>query len=429
VIEMMKTPVEAIMIGAGNRGTFAYGAYAERHPDEIRFTAVAEPDLRRRERFARLHAIPPERQFETWEQAAASGQLAPAALNCTMDRMHYASTMALLQAGYEVLLEKPIAPSLAECAGLVETAERLGRILQVCHVLRYTSFFSTLYEIVRSGRLGEVITIDHRENAAYWHMAHSYVRGLWRNQADSGPMILTKCCHDLDLLIWLTGQVPRRVSSFGSLSHYRVENAPPGAPPRCTDGCPVEEACPWYAPRLYGARPSLDFSPPAWLTNPLTGAETPAERYELLKTHPLGRCVYHCDNDVVDHQVALLEFPGGQTCTFTMHGHAEREGRSMRWDGTRATLYGEFSEGRDEIRIHDHRTNSVEIIHPIPEVGGHSGGDSGLMEDFVRTLRGESPSPHQTSARISLESHRLAFAIEAARQQGKTLEIENLILH
>lgn len=425
----MKNPVEAIMIGAGNRGTFAYGAYAERHPDEIRFTAVAEPDSLRRERFARLHAIPHERQFVGWEQAVAAGQLAPAALNCTMDGEHHASTLALLHAGYAVLLEKPMAPTLAECNELVETAERLGRILQVCHVLRYTAFFSALYEIVRSGRLGRVITIDHRENVAYWHMAHSYVRGSWRNQANSGPMILTKCCHDLDILAWINGQTALRVSSAGSLSHYRAENAPPGAPLRCTDGCPVEDACPWYAPRLYSARPSPVFTPPAWLTNPFTGASSPDERYEMLKTHPLGRCVYHCDNDAVDHQVAILEYPDGLTCTFTMHGHSDREGRSLRWDGTRATLYGEFTEGGDEIRIHDHLSNAVEIIHPTPLEGGHGGGDSGLLADLVRTLRGESPSPHQTTARVSLESHRLAFAIEEARLQEKVVKIEKLILY
>jgi predicted dehydrogenase len=417
------------MIGAGNRATWSYGPYALQHPDEIQFIAVAEPDAERRARFASYHDIPAEMQFASWEELAARPQLARAAINCTQDRTHYASTLALLRAGYDVLLEKPIAPTRAECIALVEEAERLGRLLQVCHVLRFTAFFTALYDIVNSGRLGRIITIDHRENVSYWHMSHSFVRGNWRNEALSAPMILAKCCHDLDILVWVMQQRVKRLSSFGALTHYRPESAPAGAPARCTDGCPIEATCPWYAPRLYDAdihrRSQLEpFKAHGFM---LTAADMfntlPEDRWEKLKTSPYGRCVYHCDNDVVDHQTLNLEFEGGATCTFTMHGHSDREGRTLRWDGARATLYGDFSEGRPfSLRIVDHGGLQEEVIHPTGEDGGHGGGDFGLMRDFVKALNGER-TRHQTTARVSLESHLLAFAAEEARATGRVVEM------
>lgn len=417
------------MIGAGNRATWSYGPYALQYPNEIQFIAVAEPDAERRARFASYHDIPAERQFTSWEELVARPQLARAAVNCTQDRTHHASTLALLRAGYDVLLEKPIAPTRDECIELVETAERLGRMLQICHVLRYTAFFTALYDIVNSGRLGRIVTIDHRENVSYWHMSHSFVRGNWRNEALSAPMILAKCCHDLDILVWVMGRRVTRLSSFGSLMHYRREHAPEGAPAFCTDGCPIEATCPWYAPRLYGAdihqRSKLEpFGTHGFM---LTAADMfntlPEERWEKLKTSPYGRCVYHCDNDVVDHQTLNLEFAGGATCTFTMHGHSDREGRTMRWDGTKATLYGDFSEGRPyTIRVVEHGSLREEVIHPSSDGSGHGGGDFGLMRDFVKALNGER-TKHQTTARVSLESHLLAFAAEEARKGGRVVEI------
>jgi predicted dehydrogenase len=444
------------MIGAGNRGYEAYGSYAIGHPDQLRFVAVAEPHGVRLARFAKAHDIPPERQFSTWEDLLAQGKIADAALICTPDRLHVEPTIAALDAGYEVLLEKPMATTVEGCVRLVRKAERTGRLLMLCHVLRYTPFFSILHEIITSGRLGDVITVEHRENVSFWHMAHSFVRGNWRNSLLSSPMILAKCCHDFDILFWNLGPA-KRLSSFGSLIHYRPENAPPGAPERCTDGCPYEEECPWYAPRLYlelvplaqEARLSRTFSERLlaglyldhpWLLElarrlmpgldaiidyrewPISviSEDTSLEaRRVALETGPYGRCVYHCDNDVVDHQTVNIEFESGATGVLIMHGHSYRESRTMRYEGTRATLIGHFYLGDNEIQIHDHLTGKVEVIRP--EVGplgatGHGGGDEGLMSAFVRALRAQSAAP--TTAKESLESHLMAFAAEESRIHG-----------
>ncbi len=410
----MPQPVEAVLVGAGNRGRDAYGAYALRYPHQLKFIAVAEPIAERREKFARDHHIPPERQFASWEDLYAQGQLAPALVNCTMDRDHVASTLPALELGYHVLLEKPMASTPHDCVRLVRAAERAGRILQICHVLRYTPFFVTLYETVQSGRLGDVMTVDHRENVAYWHMAHSFVRGNWRNSRTSSPMILAKCCHDLDILVWVLGSHCLRLASFGSLTLFRSDRAGPEIPERCTDGCPIENDCPFYAPRLY----LTEYT--GWPVSVISLDMSLEARLKALQEGPYGRCVYRCDNDVVDHQVIAMEFERNVTVTFTMHGHSHQEGRTMRYDGSRGTLRGTTIE--DELIVYDHVSGRKEAIRPGQIAGGHGGGDTGLMNAFVAAVR----NPHRevlSSARASLQSHLLAFAAEEARLTGRVVDM------
>ncbi len=247
----MPEPIQAILIGAGQRGADAYGPYALERPDKIRFVAVAEPDPDRRRRFAAQHEIPVENQFDTWETLLDRPRFGQAALVCTQDQMHTAPTLAALEAGYDVLLEKPMAPTLAETRQLVEKAEATDRQLQICHVLRYTEHFQQMKQLVASGVLGDIVNVTHSENVSWYHMAHSFVRGNWRNRAESAPMILAKCCHDLDLLVWLLEDRCVTLSSVGGLIHYQPENAPDGAPARCLDGCPAADTCRYYAPMIY----------------------------------------------------------------------------------------------------------------------------------------------------------------------------------
>ncbi len=414
---MSRTPIEAVLVGAGNRGYLVYGAYALRHPDELRFVAVAEPDAGRRERFARAHGIPAERQFRSWEELAERPRLGAALINATMDRTHYPSTLAFLEAGYHVLLEKPMATTPAHCLALARAAERRGRILQIAHVLRYAPFFQTVYDLVQSDRLGDVVSLDWRENLAYWHYAHSYVRGNWADAERTGPMILTKCCHDLDLLVWILGRHCERLSSFGSLTHFTSDRVGPEIPARCTDGCPIADECPYYAPRVY-----LEQAPPDGAARHAVSLEqSPAAILRALETGPYGRCVYRCDNTAVDHQVVLMEFAGGLAVTLTMQGCSQREGRTLRVDGMRATLLGD--QARNELVLADHLTGQTETIHPPVGVGGHGGGDEGITRAFVAALRRDDASGVLTSARQSVESHLLAFTAEEARRSRQVIDL------
>lgn len=459
----MAEPITALLFGAGTRGAETYGPYALNHPDQIKFVAVAEPDPNRRARFAKRHAIQKEMCFETWQDALERDILADVVVNSTQDQMHTESGVAALEKGYDMLLEKPIAHTLEGALRIVQTAERHQRYLQICHVLRYTDFFKRIHELLRSGRLGQIITISHRENVSAWHMAHSYVRGNWRREDISSPMILAKSCHDLDLLVWFTGRLPSKLSSHGSLLHFKPENAPPGAPEHCTDGCPIEETCPFYAPAIYlqlmpfilavshssnplyrlagnFALKNRDFIeglanvvPPLRELTEYAGTprsvicDDPGNRDALmaaLQVGPYGRCVYHCDNDVVDHQVVAIEFEGGITATLTMQGHSHEEGRTLRVDGSRASLLAKFGYTRTQIEIHDHRSRHIEQINFPSNVErlGHGGGDPGIMEDLVQAMKmGRAPT---TNPRESLECHYMAFAAEDSRHNNIVIDMQ-----
>jgi predicted dehydrogenase len=406
------------MVGAGNRGYLAYGAYALRHPDQVRFIAVAEPDEGRRLRFARAHGIPAERQFSSWDELASRPPLAPALVNATMDRTHHPSALALLEVGYDMLLEKPMATTPQQCVELVQMAERRRRMLQIGHVLRYAPFFRTIYQLAQSGRLGELVSIDWRENLASWHYAHSFVRGNWGNSDRTGPMLLSKCCHDLDLLVWMMGQFCERIASFGSLTHFTHDSVGPEIPMRCTDGCPVADECPYYAPRFYFGL--LQENPESFAINAMTLDHTPGGVQHALETGRYGRCVYRCDNNVVDHQVVLMEFPNRLAASLTMQGCSDVEGRTVRIDGRRATLRA--NEARSEVVVADHQTGAVETIHTSRGIGGHGGGDEGIMQAFVNGLRG-GEGILLTSARESVESHLIAFAAEEARLSRTVVEM------
>ena len=412
----MPVPLDVVMVGAGNRGFLAYGPFAVRHPQQVRFVAVAEPDEGRRARFAETHGIPPDRRFRSWEDIASRPPLATAAINATMDGAHHPSTLALLQAGYNLLLEKPMATSPEQCVELVRAGRETGRILQICHVMRYAPFFSAVHDIVRGGRLGDVVSLDWRENLAYSHYAHSYIRGRWGNSARSAPMILTKCCHDLDQLIWVLGRAPRRVASFGALRHFRPEAAPSGVPERCTDGCPVADQCQYYAPRVY-----LDPDCAAYQLDSVSIDHSEAAILEGLRSGPYGRCVYHAGNDVVENQVVVLDYDDGLAASLTMQGASHEEGRTLRIDGTHATLLG--NQARNELLLIDHLTGTTETMYPEVPSSGHGGGDEGVMGSFVAALLGDE-SRVLTSASESLESHLLAFAAEDARRSRRVIDMD-----
>lgn len=431
----MASPVELSLVGAGWRGALAYGAAALRYPDELRFVDVVEPDEARRDRFARDHRIGPDRCFARVEDWASAPRRAAAAVVATPDDDHVGPATTALGAGYDVLVEKPLAPTAAGCVALVQAAEAAGRQLQVCHVLRYTAFFQTLQQVVAE-ELGDVVSVEQRENVAYWHMAHSYVRGAYADTTGAAPLLLAKACHDLDIMCWTMGGPPRTVASLGALVHFRPEQAPPGATGRCTDGCPAEPTCDFSALHVYLGRPTGDggFDPETpFAFMPLTGTggrdartgsvgESAGERLAALRTGPYGRCVYRCGNDALDNQVVLMQFASGATGVLVVQGHAHDDQRTLRYDGTRATVLGRFGDfSGSELTLHGHRGGAVTPIPVAGAPGLHGGGDIGLMRAFARTLSGGTGP--RTDARDALTSHLLGFAAEEARLRREVVDV------
>lgn len=407
--------MKLIVLGAGSRGD-VYARYATESGVEI--AGVAEPNEERRQVFCEKYNVPQEKQFASWQEALAGEKYADAVVNSTLDRVHYESTMAALEKGYHVLLEKPMSPVESECRAMVEKAEEKGLVLMVCHVLRYAPFFEKLKELLDEKRIGEIVNFQLTENVVYWHFAHSFVRGNFRNEAVSSPWILAKSCHDLDLLVYLIGKECKKVTSIGNLMHFRPENAPPGAPKYCLDGCPHEKTCPHFAPALYLKQIKNVTWPTAMIS---TDTSFPA-RYEALKRGPYGRCVYHCDNDVVDHQSAIFEFEGGTTATFNMIGFSSENTRTLRVFGTKGDLRGHLEKG--EIQLTDFLSGEKEVIKIDYStlISGHGGGDVRMTRDFLAAVAGEASS-QKTSARVSLQSHLMAFAAERSRKEHRTIRI------
>ena len=408
-------PITAIVLGAGHRGS-TYAGYAKDHPDELQIVGIADPRADRRDPLADKLNVPAEGRYDRWEDVLSQPKMADAVFVCTQDDSHTAPALKALELGYHVLLEKPMSNSEEECRAIEEAARKYNRTLVVCHVLRYTPFYMTLKKLIDDGEIGEVTTINQIENVGFWHQAHSFVRGNWGNSKVSSPMILAKSCHDMDIILWLMGRDCERIQSFGSLRHFNAESAPEGAPERCLDNCPHADTCPYYAPKLY-----MDMTRTGWPVEILTTDLSEEGRRKALEEGPYGRCVYRCDNDVVDRQVVNMEFEGGGVATFTMTGLSADFSRQLKIFGTKGQILADM--GTKEITLHKFWGQPENIpIDMGTEASGHGGGDYGIMRDFISVLRDGGES--RTSAATSLHSHLMCFAAERSRIEHSVIELK-----
>lgn len=402
--------VTAILIGAGNRGAEAYASYALQYPNELQFVGVADPRADRREEFRHLHNIKEEYAVSSWEEILAMPKFADFVLICTQDHMHMQPLEKAMELGYDILCEKPISPVKEELITLKEKTEEYPHMISVAHVLRYSPFFRKVKELLDAGTIGELMNIQHMESIGFWHMAHSFVRGNWRNTKESSPIILAKCCHDFDILLWLTGKKCLRVSSFGGTKLFRAENAPEDAPKRCTDGCKYRSECPFYAPKFYLEHPKAIVD---GFRKVVTMDESTEGLMEALKTGPYGRCVYACDNDVADHQVVNMEMEDGITISFTMSAFTNECERTITLQGQKGEIRGWME--RDLIEIIDFTTgNRTEYHLNTPKVG-HSGSDAAMMKELVTLISEGRQMENVSNATQAIDSHLIAFAAEESR--------------
>jgi len=412
--------VTLLIIAAGSRGS-TYARIATSLDGGVRIVGVAEPRDSRRERLAREYGVPPANVFRDWREAAERDRFADAVIIATQDAMHVAPAVAFARRGYAMLLEKPMAPDEAGCRRIVRAVQEAGILFAVCHVMRYTNYTRRIKQIIESGAIGEVVSIQHLEPVGYWHQAHSFVRGNWRKEAESSPMLLAKSCHDLDWIRYIMAVPCRSVSSFGSLYHFRRDNQPAGASDRCVT-CPVEDGCPYSAKRFYLGR--LRAGDLGWPLDVITDEMSEQAVLKALEQGPYGRCVYACDNDVVDNQVVNMLFEGGRTASFTMTAFNAGGGRKTRIFATRGELEG---DGR-YIRHFDFLTNRTETIDThasdATAAGGHGGGDQGLIEAFIAAVRDEDPDKILSGPVETLETHLMVFAAERARRQGCVVNVD-----
>ncbi len=419
----MNRPITVAVAGCGSRGQYTYAKLLSEMKEKAVIVAAADIDEEKLAGMRRLTGIGKDACYSSAEEMLSKPRLADVMLICTPDRCHYAQAKEALLKDYDVLLEKPIAPRAEECAELRDIAVERGRRVVVCHVLRYTAFYQKIKQLLDSGVIGDVVSIQAIEQVCYWHQAHSFVRGNWRNSDLSSCMILQKCCHDMDILLWLTGKRCERVSSFGGLSLFKRENAPKGSAERCME-CPVAESCPYNAVRFYLEQFRAHGN--GWPQNVVAFEPTEEKLLEALRTGPYGRCVYRCDNNVVDHQTVNLELEGGVTASFVMTAFTAKGGRVLRVGGTMGELYCDMHDDIIRVMPYGKEEETIDVLTLADDFTGHGGGDGGLIREFVALMCGEiGVSGTLTSIERSVESHLVALAAEESRlNNGRVIEMK-----
>lgn len=417
----MNKRIKVALAGLGSRGKDTYAPTAKLFPDKMEIVAIADIDPDKVAEVAKEYQIPADKCFSSAEELIAQDKLADVMFITTQDKQHVKQAIPALKKGYDLLLEKPISPDLNECREIVQVANECHRKVIVCHVLRYTPIYSTLKGILDSGRIGDVVSVMSLENVGYWHQAHSFVRGNWRNSNTTSPMILQKCCHDMDLLLWLTGKTCESISSFGSTYLFKPEKAPEGAAHRCMDGCKAKDSCPYDAEKIYlkHKRIGAENGNTEWPLDVLTLHPTVESITEAIKTGPYGRCVYHCDNNVVDHQVVNMNMTDGSTISHTMCGFTGTGSRYAKFMGTKGEILADMSENTIKITEFGEETEIIDVKKLATDFSGHGGGDNRMVEEFLDMLINHTePTVRTTSLDRSVESHYCALAAEESRING-----------
>ena len=423
---MIKKPITAIVLGAGHRA-MVYADYSLKHPDELKIVGVADPDEYRRKMVMEKFGFPEENCFVDAEALSKVPKFADAVINGTMDEQHVETSIPLLKMGYDMLLEKPFCVNKAEMKELLDVVNEHKNKVMICHVLRYSPFYLKFKEKIQSGELGDIINIQTIENVSYHHIATSFVRGKWGNSEKCHTsMLLAKCCHDMDIMMWLMSPLkPITVSSVGARMQYRSENAPKNSGTYCLDDCPLVDTCQYSAKKLYLEHlGSWEF----YVWKDLESVENPTmeQRIEVLRRSDYGRCVYKCDNDVVDHQSVLINFSNGATGTHNMIGGAAAPLRVLKVTGTKGELYGEFESNVIKFTRIDPDNENMYIEERLDiedfDLDGHGGGDDNLTADFIKFVAGEKVSVSCTSIYDSVDGHNIIFLADESREANGELK-------
>ena len=407
--------VKIVVIGAGNR-TNKYLEYAAIHPERLKLVGIVEPVEIRRRLVAEKFGVPAEACFSSFDDFFSNPIEADAVLIGTPEDKHYEPCMRAIEAGYHVLLEKPIAQTKQECLDILEASLRKGVIVGVCHVLRFHPYFKKIKEVIDSGELGQIISINHYAEINIDRMTHSYVRGLWNRAKKTNPMLIAKCCHDIDFLLWICGSKCRKVSSFGSLRWFRKENAPEGSAERCID-CKVEQTCPFSAVNLYKERKQWirNFDVPQGLT-----IDDVID--EELRSGKFGRCVYHCDNDVADHQVVNMELENDVTISFVANAFTLNDFR-----GTHIKMtHGEIDGNETMLRVRKFRGGEEQVydFSNLCTQPFHAGADLNIVEAFVDSITNAENGVLSSDIASSIESHVVCYEAETSRLNNQTILID-----
>ena len=421
--------IKIAVVGYGNRGQ-VYADYSLDEPQEVEVVAVVDCNAYKLETAKQRYGLSDKQVFLTYKEFVASGLEVDVVVNATMDQVHYETAMEILQSKRNMLIEKPIVAKKEELLDIQRLAKENGCAVFVCHVLRYSPFYKTIKQILQSGKLGNIVSMEMNEHVWVPHYLTSYVRGKWGKESECGsPILLAKCCHDMDLIAWLNGSKAKSVSCFGHRSHFVEANKPKDATEYCFD-CPYKETCQYNALDLYYKNNTMPFLVLDSFNKPYDEI-TLEEKEAFLRENDYGKCAYSCGGDVMDRQNILVDFENGSLATFTLSCGTVRPARYIHIVGTDGEIEGKLEEDKFVYRVYEKGgvTYKKEIVDVSQKVvnnavyGGHSGGDYGIMYDLVRYLNGDRSSMSITLLDDSVASHLLVYAAEESRKARKVIDL------
>jgi len=427
----MEKQVKLAIVGCGHRGE-VYASFSLKHPKLMKIDAVVDPNTIRMNYLGDLFNVKKENRFTSLEGFLNSNLKLDGVINSTMDKLHHKTAMAILKAGYNMLIEKPISLNKEELLDIYNTAKENNSKVMVCHVLRYSPFYVKIKELLLSGIIGDVFQIVTEENVSFHHLATAFVRGKWNNSNKCGSEIMmAKCCHDLDIISWLkSGVKPKYVSSLGGLYLFKEDKAPKGSGEKCLVDCQIEETCPYSARKLYLDTNIWDYYAREYLDKFDDRKSMERLEWSLKENNPMGRCVWHCDNNVMDHQSVLIEYEDGSTATHMLLGATSRPSRTIHIIGSKGEIYGDFTDGTIYLRTPNmKKTDEGENLFDekridVDNSGGHGGGDTKLAQDFCNFLNGTSTSISTTKIGDSIYGHIIGFDADIAMKEKRVVKIE-----
>jgi predicted dehydrogenase len=404
------------VIGAGVRGTnLARKLSLSQYDASV--VAVAEPEKTKREAFAAEFGLSASVLFKGWEELTENLSECDAVIIATLDNQHTGPALACLGRGWNILIEKPLADTLEDCRMIVSRQKEQGNVVAVCHTLRFMEGFRTVRQLLTEDHIGELVHIEHMEAIGHSRFAHNYVRGRWAKERENTFLLLHKCSHDIDYICWLISNPCIKVSSFGSLKYFVPSNAPEGSTERCTDGCAVVGTCPYSSVRIY-VNSSLD----EWPARDICTIHTREAHLEAVKNGPYGSCVWYAGNDVVDHQVVLMEFEGGATATCTLSGYSATNGRRIRLQGAMGEIL--FDEASGTISVKKFTGENEKIIH-ISEPESYHPEDQEIVDEWLSSLINSTAVT--VDAGEALRTHAVVFAAEKSRRENRTVSMTEIL--
>lgn len=406
------------VIGLGNRGTEYMGFLKAFHSAKVEIYALCDIRQQALDDIGSKFSVPKERCFLSSKEFFSRGVISDALIIATQDASHYEIAKEAILTGYKyILLEKPVSGVKKEYTELRDLARENNVLLIICHVLRYSNYYGKIKEIISSGKIGDIVTINHTENVGYFHFAHSFVRGNWHDEFASTPSILAKCCHDIDLIAWFMDSPCTSVSSVGSLKYFREENAPEGATPYCMGGCKAKKNCPYDAEALYITDPFYKAKFIKYMGRTLTGKlkNSKEDIKNAVRNGDYGRCVFLCDNNVCDNQLVTMTFRNGASAVLNMNGFSDKMFRECHIVGTKGELVGYGTK----LKMHIFGGKTTNVNTGALKVSGHVEGDIRIVSGFVKLLCGENTDLTDiTTIDATVISHNIALAAEESRKNG-----------